>query len=258
MIRQALVAQEVGTETEFRWRGGEISRLEGFSDAVFALALTLLIVTTEAPQSFDQLVKTLRGFPAFGICFGMLVLVWYWHYKFFRRYGLQDIWTIALNALLLFVVVFYVYPLRFLFTLLVDQILNQLPGFASPGLDSSATDAQITNSQVPYLLMIYGLGYLAVNLVFTLLYAHAYRQRGKLALNPLEAFDTQSSILEYGVLMGIGALSVTVALGGAGLNRWSGPVYILIGPALSILGTIRGNRRRQLEKQATRTEEFAE
>src|SRR4051812_42272048 len=174
MIRQMLVARAVGAEKDFRWRGGDISRVEGFSDAVFALGLTLLIVSTEAPHSFDDLVTTLRGFPAFGVCFAMLVLVWYWHYKFFRRYGLQDITTIVLNATLLFVVVFYVYPLRFLFTLLANQILEPIFG------PDTATSTQITPAQVPYLLIMYGVGYLAVTTVFALLYFHAYRQREQL------------------------------------------------------------------------------
>jgi len=39
--RAALAEKGWGEETGFRWRGGaEISRLEGFSDTVFAFALT--------------------------------------------------------------------------------------------------------------------------------------------------------------------------------------------------------------------------
>jgi len=36
--------QGFGADLAFRWRGGEISRLEGLSDAVFAFAVTLLVV----------------------------------------------------------------------------------------------------------------------------------------------------------------------------------------------------------------------
>jgi hypothetical protein len=35
-LLDALPARGVGGRDGFRWRGGEISRLEGFSDAVFA------------------------------------------------------------------------------------------------------------------------------------------------------------------------------------------------------------------------------
>jgi len=38
----------------FRWRGGEITRLEGFTDAVFAFAVTLLVVSLEVPHTFEN------------------------------------------------------------------------------------------------------------------------------------------------------------------------------------------------------------
>ena len=39
--------QGFGADQAFRWRGGEVSRLEGLSDAVFAFAVTLLVVSLE-------------------------------------------------------------------------------------------------------------------------------------------------------------------------------------------------------------------
>ena len=42
----------------------------------------------------------------------------------FRRYGLHDGYTRFMNSLLLFVMLFYVYPLKFLFTLMIGQITN--------------------------------------------------------------------------------------------------------------------------------------
>ena len=114
-MREGLVRRRVGEE-DFRWRGEDVSRIEGFSDAVFAFAVTLLVVSLEVPKTFDELLETMRGFVAFAICFYLLLIVWYEHYKFFRRYGLRDILILVLNAALLFLVLMYVYPLKFLFT----------------------------------------------------------------------------------------------------------------------------------------------
>jgi len=40
----------------------------------------------------------MSGFPAFGACFTLLFLIWHKHYVYFRRYGLQDTWTVTLTG----------------------------------------------------------------------------------------------------------------------------------------------------------------
>ena len=104
MIREHLFSKAVPADKYFRWRGGDVSRLEGFSDAVFGFALTLLVVSLEVPLTLTDLLQTMRGFMAFAVCFAILSWIWYEHYIFFRRYGLQDALTIVLNALLLFLI----------------------------------------------------------------------------------------------------------------------------------------------------------
>lgn len=86
-LREFAGHQLVPPEKDFRWRGGEITRLEGFTDAVFAFAVTLLVVSLEVPHTFAELVQAMKGFAAFAICFAILVQFWYFHYKFSRRYA---------------------------------------------------------------------------------------------------------------------------------------------------------------------------
>src|SRR5687768_18548473 len=100
---------------KFRLRGREGSGVGAFSDVVFGFALTLIVVSLEVPTSFQELMRTMRGFPAFAICFAILTWVWHVHHTFFRRYALTDEITIALNTALLFVVLFYTYPLKYMF-----------------------------------------------------------------------------------------------------------------------------------------------
>jgi uncharacterized membrane protein len=63
----------------FRERGREVTRLESFSDAVFGFALTLLVVSLDVPKTFADLIATMRGFPAFALCFLFLALFWNGH-----------------------------------------------------------------------------------------------------------------------------------------------------------------------------------
>jgi uncharacterized membrane protein len=77
MIRQKMMQKRVSRKNDFRWRGGDVHRIEGFTDAVFAFALTLLVVSLEVPKTFNDLLIAIKGFAAFAICFALLALVWY-------------------------------------------------------------------------------------------------------------------------------------------------------------------------------------
>jgi uncharacterized membrane protein len=212
MIREKLMERQVGRGTRFRWRGHEVSRIEGLSDAVFAFAVTLLVVSLEVPKTFNELAETMHGFAAFAISFALLLLVWWIQYKFFRHYGLQDNVTFVLNAVLLFVVLFYVYPLKFLFTFLVSRFTG---GHGEVRLPNGNVEAMIeTPEQMTTLMVIFGIGYLAVFGVFVLLYLHAYRKRFELELDQLEIFDTLSSIRENILNCLIAVVSIGIALFG--------------------------------------------
>ena len=246
MIREKLIDKHVGDNKQFRWRSHEVSRTEGLSDAVFGFAITLLVVSLEVPRTYSELMQTMRGFGAFAISFTLLFVVWYNQYKFFRRYGLHDNVTMLLNAVLLFVVIFYVYPLKFVFTLLVNLFTGGGGAFTLP--DGSIGHMVQNNDQVARLMLIFGAGYVAVFGVFALLYWHAYRKRAELDLNELEVFDTRVDVQESGLNVAIGALSMAVAaLGGANFGGIAGFIYMLCPVVLPIHGILMGRQRRRLE-----------
>ena len=234
------LARRQGGEEDFRWRGEDVSRIEGFSDAVFAFAVTLLVVSLEVPKTFDELLATMQGFFAFAICFYLLYIVWYEHYKYFRRYGLSDFLTLCLNAALLFLVLMYVYPLKFLFTLLVDELF----GFAE--------NETIEPSQFPLLMVIYGAGFVAVQLVFVLMYLRAYSLRDTLGLGAHELSITREEIQGYLLNVAVGLASIAIAVfGGVGVVSLAGDIYLLIFPLQTINGRVMASRRRRNE--GTRT-----
>ncbi len=251
MIRERLIDRGIGDDNKFRWRSHEVSRTEGLSDAVFGFAITLLVVSLEVPRTYSELMQTMRGFGAFAISFTLLFIVWYNQYKFFRRYGLQDNLTIVLNGALLFVVIFYVYPLKFVFTLIVNAITG---GRGDITLPNGTVEHMVENTdQIAKLMLIFGAGYVAVFGVFVLLYWHAYRQRAALDLNKLEVFDTRVDVQESALNVAIGTLSMAIAaIGGAGYASVSGFTYMLCPVVLTIHGTMMGKRRRNIENEFDR------
>jgi uncharacterized membrane protein len=207
MFHERTGAHLVPPEPHFRWRGGEITRLEGFTDAVFAFAVTLLVVSLEVPHTFEELLLAMKGFFAFAICFAILIQVWFFHYKFSRRYGLQTVYTIVLNAALIFVVLFYVYPLKFLFTLAIGG----LSGGRTVPIEQLNHMVK-TSHELSMLWLIYSAGVIAVYGLFALLYQYAYTKRIALELNEYETLSTRNAIIHFAGLSGVGVLVAIAAL----------------------------------------------
>ena len=253
MIREGLAKREAEVQNGFRLRGlKNVSRVEALSDGVFAFAITLLVVSLEVPRTFDQLLVMMRGFLAFAVTFAMLFHVWFTQYKFFRRYGLADNFVVWMTALLLFVVLFYVYPLKFVWTMIVNVVL----GFGRTVEVGGQVVPVVRAAQMPTLLVVYGAGFAAVFLIFALLYWHAYRKRAALELNELETHDTRSYMQENALMAGVGLLSVGLALTNTQVSSLlSGLCYWLIGPVQYLHGTHRGKSRRQLEQRLAHAED---
>ena len=170
----------------FRLRGEEITRIETLSDAVFAFTISILVMSLEVPQTFTELQNILQSFLPFVATVSLVFLFWYQQYRFFRHYGINDQPIILLNAILLILVLFYVYPLKFLFSLLFGMITN-IDFFH----DATAKgEVVLTQQQFPQLVMVYSAGYAAIWLIFYWMYRHAWKFRKYLHLTPYETEDT--------------------------------------------------------------------
>ncbi|KRA84075.1 TMEM175 family protein [Altererythrobacter sp. Root672] len=99
-----------------------LSRFEGFSDAVFAIALTLLIVEIKVPGSLDgphgysDLAKAMaeqwREHLALILCYVVIGAYWLQHHYSGRIYRKSDHWFGAINLLFLLAIVVIPYPIR--------------------------------------------------------------------------------------------------------------------------------------------------
>lgn len=222
MIARLLPVEALRGERHFRWRGGDVSRLEGLTDSVFALAMTLLVLSSQVPKTHHELVGMLEGLPAFAACFALFVLLWYYHFQFHRRFGLENLYTVFLNICLLFLVLIYVYPAKFLFTALFDQLLFHRN---TSGMEGSV-------------MLFYSSGVVGIFLLFTLMYLHAYKHREVLGLNDVEVHITRTTIREHLIHTGVGLASIFLAL--CGLYGLAGLIYLLLGPLQGLNGWLSG------------------
>jgi uncharacterized membrane protein len=236
MIRKLFSSGHNKGQGGARKRDFEIQRIETFSDGVFAFAVTLLIVSLEVPKSFEDLLTSMRGFYAFGISFTVLIFIWAEQHRFFRNFGMEDGWTITLNGALLFIVLFYTYPLKFLFTLIFsDQIYGP-----------NKSPMKITAHQVPTLMMIYALGFIAIYFIFFLLYLNAYLKSKKMGFTPLRKFDCKTEMYKEIIMISTGLCSLLFSFlltdESSGI---AGFIYMLIPPAITVFYIFRNRIRKK-------------
>ena len=177
----------------------------------------------------------MRGFPAFALCFVVLATIWNTHYKFSRRYGLDDAMTRFLTCVLLFIVLFYVYPLKFLFTLGINDMI----------FGRSVTGPVIRQSELSTLFSIYSFGFAGIYLAFTLLYLHAWRFRDALGLSEIERLETRYIMCR---VLAVGIVGL-IAAGLAWMPwfpSWGGLIYLLLIPILRGLRFVHRRRRAAL------------
>lgn len=225
-----------GQPTSFRHH--EVTRIEGFSDAVFGFALTLLVVSLDVPKSFAELRSLVGGFWPFALMFAMVCYIWWEHNKFFRRHGLQDAFTAFLNCVLLFVVLFYVYPLKFLTLSLVGQ-------------GSDVLDTGISGD-LRFLMLTYSTGVLLVFGTLALLYVHGWRQRHALGLGPAEVITARFGLQAQLISASLAAISIVLAMMLREELMWvPGVLYGLMGPLHGMNGYFAGAAHEKLKTVAS-------
>ncbi|HJR57752.1 MAG TPA: TMEM175 family protein [Vicinamibacterales bacterium] len=213
----------------FSLRKHRISRLEEFSDAVFGFALTLLVLSSTVPRSYEQLMDLMRGLPAFACCFAVLVWIWYEHDTFFERYPMNDRTTFLLNSALLFTVLIYVYPLKFMFSAFMSQVFG-LGSRTEPVQDMELFE--LANAST-----IYGLGFFVLTGLFALLYLNAHRLQEQLELTPLQAFEARAIAGHQLVSASVGLFAMLFAMTAPLYLAFLSPCsFALMGPGHALFG----------------------
>ena len=170
-----------------RWETG---RIEAFSDGVFAIAITLLVLDISVPaEAFDDLWSgILHEWPAYlGYATSFLTIggIWLAHHGVFRRLRYADNRVMRINLLLLMAVSFLPFPTR-----LVAEAIR----------DESAERAAA---------IFYGACLLAIALLFSALWAAVARDRQ--LLRP-EVSDEEVSAILLASSPSIGFYGGTIAL----------------------------------------------
>ena len=113
IVGLAPVADEWGTQAALT-REMNKSRVEAFSDGVFAFAITLLVVTIAQPENYRQLAHDLaRRWPslaAYIVSFAVIGIMWLNHHSVFGHFSRMDRGLVYLNLLLLMTVAFLPFP----------------------------------------------------------------------------------------------------------------------------------------------------
>ena len=188
----------------FRNRGRELTRMEAFVDAAFAFAVTLLIISVgDVPRTADDLVLAFKGVPAFAASFATMAMFWYSHSRWSRRFGLDDLPSVLLSMLLVFLVLVYVFPLRAVFGSMFSWMTQGwLP----------TTYAVSGRSDLRVMFVLYGICIFTMAATITLLYWRAWRLRDTLGLDAEERHATCAYLAANAFLALVAATSLIAAL----------------------------------------------
>lgn len=187
--------------------GDSTSRLDAFTDAAFAFAVSLLVIGgARAPEDIDTLVAALGDIPAFAFGFAVMAMFWLGHVRWRRLRGSEADWLATLLTLVLvFLTLIYVQPLRGMAAATGLWFTGQGSGF---------------RGNVADLFAVYGTGFVAMSLTMVALYVEALRH-SRLTAEERGAARGERGI--WMILAATGLASILVSLTPYG--QWAAMLY---------------------------------
>lgn len=234
---------EMPVKDGFRLRGIEVTRTETFTDAAFAFAVTLLVVSIDSvPATYDELLLAVQGIPAFGLACALLFLFWYGHWSWSRRYGLEDFPSIVLSFVLVVVMLCYVFPMKYMTSIFVAWITDRR-------VDVGANINSI--EELFSIFVIYSIGFVAMCVAVLLLNLRAWSLRAELRLDGIEKYVTRTEIGTWLILSSVGVLAILMGLFAPRhpltVPGWA---YMLLGIVMPVWGYVRGREAERMLRNA--------
>ena len=223
----------------FRLRGMEMTRLETFTDAAFAFAITMLVIAAQQiPDDIKSLLAAFRNVPTFAFSIAVLGIFWWGHWEWSRRYGIEDGVSIIISWALIVTILIYIYPLK--------AIFGAMWFLLSDGRVGQALVIRSTESEARSLFAAYALGFTAVSGEIVLLNFRAWQLRDALQLNARERLMTHSEMTGWSIPISVGIVSLLLSQTlPIGEIAWCGWIYFSL-PVPLLLHHIL--RKKQLER----------
>jgi uncharacterized membrane protein len=174
--------------------GQMAARLDNFTDAAFAFAVTLLVIGGSAPPtSYRALANAVAEVPTFAIGFAIIAMFWFAHLRWRHCRGAGDWLSSLLSVLLVFLVLIYVQPLRAMARSLSHYIGSDVAPF---------------HGDVGDLFVIYGAGFVAMAVVTAALFAEALRAP---PADPEQRAAIWGEMIVWIILAATGLVSIVLA-----------------------------------------------
>lgn len=189
-------------------------RLDNFTDAAFAFAVTLLIIGGGSTiGDSEALLLALGDLPAFAFGFAIITMFWIAHVRWRAMRGEGDWIGVALTLFLVFLVLIYVQPLRAMAAATGQWFTGQGGGFGG---------------DITTLFTIYGTGFVAMSVTTAALFADALRDE----LTPGQRAYARGDRTIWLILAITGLVSIVISF--TRFGPWSAMVYATLPITISL------------------------
>lgn len=194
--------------------------------------MTLLLITGSAPpESLDDLRAALPNLPASAAAFVLIVLFWSAHRAYGRLAPVRDGLSVLLSLAIVFTVLVYVLPLRFL----MQSMFGWITGGWLPGRDVIGGFDDLAT-----LYQIYGAGFALLTTLYAILFARCL----KAASSPADRADARSWRDSWIICAATGVVSVLLALLPLQPAPWLPPTTYCLIPLAIWLREMQAARRK--------------